>query len=149
MTMTRIHGREGGIPTFDDLKTKMIRRFGIQATSITTVLDEMCKKYRLHNKLVDLRGAMEYLRLLNSWGPDWADYGFFKVKKAEVLGFKFIDIYWEADDLNKKEKNSFKELGSKRAKWLMEALPSLQRGDQSGTVIKFDNPVTSQHGDKS
>ena len=85
----------------------------------------------------------EYLRLLNSWGFEWGDDGFFKVQNADVLGFKFYDVYWEIEDLNEKEKTSFKELGSKRAKWLMETLPSLQRDDYTVKCprCQVDSPV--------
>ena len=192
LTMKRIHGRQGKIPDFEELKDEMIGHFGKEAAVIKTVLEKMCNKYRLRYKQVDLKGAMEavassrpvvatfgltlnewgrfyeffetdgkgiltkrviditarpenpkgfghavvltsfnseYLRLLNSKGSDWADNGFFKVQNADVLGFKFYDVHWEVQDLNEKEKTSFKELGSKRAKWLMETLPSLQRDD--------------------
>ena len=192
LTMKRIHGRQGKIPDFEELKNEMIGHFGKEAAVIKTVLEKMCNKYRLRYKQVDLKGAMEavassrpvvatfgltlnewgrfyeffetdgkgiltkrviditarpenpkgfghavvltsfnseYLRLLNSKGSDWADNGFFKVQNADVLGFKFYDVHWEVEDLNEKEKTSFKELGSKRAKWLMETLPSLQRDD--------------------
>ena len=85
----------------------------------------------------------EYLRLLDSRGSDWADNGFIKVQNADVLGFKFYDVYWEIEDLNEKEKTSFKELGSKRAKWLMETLPSLQRDDYTVKcpICRVDSPV--------
>ena len=201
LTMKRIYGGHYGtrwyffqqpIPTFKELKDEMIGKFGKEAYSITKALDEMCKKYHLRYKPVDVKGAMEavgssrpviatfklnpdewgrfkeffitngkgiltkkeiditarpsnpkrfghavvltsfnseYLRLLDSRGSDRADNGFIKVQNADVLGFKFYDVYWEIEDLNEKEKTSFKELGSKRAKWLMETLPSLQRDD--------------------
>ena len=85
----------------------------------------------------------EYLRLLDSWGSDWADNGFIKVQNADVLGFQFYDVYWEIEDLNEKEKTSFKELGSKRAKWLMETLPSLHRDDYTVKcpICRVDSPV--------
>ena len=85
----------------------------------------------------------EYLRLLDSRGSDWADNGFIKVQHADVLGFQFYDVYWEIEDLNEKEKTSFKELGSKRAKWLMETLPSLQRDDYTVKcpICRVDSPV--------
>ena len=85
----------------------------------------------------------EYLRLLDSRGSDWADNGFIKVQNADVLGFKFYDVYWEIEDLNEKEKTSLKELGSKRAKWLMETLPSLQRDDYTVKcpICRVDSPV--------
>ena len=85
----------------------------------------------------------EYLRLLDSGGSDWADNGFIKVQNADVLGLQFYDVYWEIGDLNEKEKTSFKELGSKRAKWLMETLPSLQRDDYTVKcpICRVDSPV--------
>ena len=85
----------------------------------------------------------EYLRLLDSRGPDWADNGFIKVQNADVLGFKFYDVYWEIEDLNEEEQTSFKELESKRAKWLIETLPSLQRDDYTVRCprCQVDSPV--------
>ena len=85
----------------------------------------------------------EHLRLLDSRGSDWADSGFIKVQNADVLGFKFYDVYWEIEDLNKEEKTSFEELGSKRAKWLMETMPSLQRDDYTVRCprCQVDSPV--------
>ena len=206
LTMKRIHGRRGKIPTFDVLRDEMIGQFGKRAYSITKALDEMCKNYHLYYEPVNLEGAMkavassrpviatfkltlkerdkfkeffktngkgiltkkeiditarpsnskksghavvltsfnsEYLRLLDSRGSDWADNGFIKVQNADVLGFQFYDVYWEIEDLNEKEKTSFKELGSKRAKWLMETLPSLQRDDYTVKCPKcqVDSPV--------
>ena len=192
LTMKRIHGRQGKIPTFDELKDEMIGNFGKEASSIGKALKRMCRKYHLRYESVNLKKAMEavassrpviatfkltgkewdkfknffktngkgiltkkeiditarplkpkrfghavvltsfnseYLRLLDSRGSDWADNGFIKVQNADVLGLQFYDVYWEIGDLNEKEKTSFKELGSKRAKWLMETLPSLQRDD--------------------
>ena len=206
LTMKRIHGRRGKIPTFDELKDEMIGHFGKEASSITTALKKMCRKYHLRYKSVDLKGAMEavassrpvvatfkltrkewdrfkeffitndkgiltkkeiditarpsnpkrfghavvltsfnseYLRLLDSRGPDWADNGFIKVQNADVLGFKFYDVYWEIEGLNGEEQTSFKELESKRAKWLIETLPSLQRDDYTVRCprCQVDSPV--------
>ena len=85
----------------------------------------------------------EYLRLLDSRGSDWADSGFIKVQNAEVLGFKFYEVYWRIKDLNQKEKNSLKETGSECAKWLMETLPSLQRDDYTVKCprCRVDSPI--------
>ena len=67
------------------------------------------------------------LRLLNSWGEDWADIGFFRVKNADVLGFEFIDVLWEKEDLTPAEKAYFKKHGSDLARnKLIEKLPSLK-----------------------
>ena len=85
----------------------------------------------------------EYLRLLDSRGSDWADNGFIKVQNADVLGFKFYDVYWEIEDPNEKEKNSLKETGSECAKWLMATLPSLQRDDYTVKCprCRVDSPI--------
>ena len=206
LTMKRIHGRQGKIPDFEELKDEMIGHFGKEARPIKPVLEKMCKKYHLRYKPVELEDAMEavassrpviatfwltldewgrfeeffitnrkgiltkrvidirarpenpkefghavvltsfngeHLRLLNSKGPHWGDNGFFKVQNADVLGFTFYDVYWEIEDLNEKEKTSFKELESKRAKWLMETLPSLQRDDYTVKCPRCqqDSPV--------
>ena len=68
----------------------------------------------------------ECLRLLNSYGEDWADSGFFRVQRADVLGFKFIDVYWTEKDLEEEEKTYFKKQGSIVAEKLMKWLPSLK-----------------------
>ena len=222
LTMKRIYGGHDDarwyffqqpIPTFNELKDEMIGKLGKEAFSIAKALDEMCKKYHLRYKRVDVKGAMEavassrpviatfkltskewdrfkeffitngkgiltkkeiniahpsnpkrfghavvltgfnrkYLRLLDSWGSDWADNGFIKVQNANVLGFKFYDVYWEIEDLNEKEKTSFQELGSKRAKWLMETLPSLQRDDYTVNCPRCqqDSPVKKFTGNLS
>jgi len=39
------------------------------------------------------------LRLMNSWGSDWADGGFFRVQNAAVLGLSFYDVFWDEQDL--------------------------------------------------
>ena len=58
LTMKRIHGRQGKIPTFRGLKDEMIDHFGEKASNIKTVLEKRCK-YRLRYKKVDLKGAVE------------------------------------------------------------------------------------------
>ena len=68
----------------------------------------------------------ECLRLLNSWGEDWGDMGFFRVQKADVLGLEFIDVYWTEEDLKEEEITYFKKFGSINAGILMELLPSLK-----------------------
>ena len=215
LNMKRIHGRQGKIPDFEELKNEMIGLFGKGGSKIKPVLEEMCNKYHLLYKKVDLKGAMEavassrpviaafwltldewdrfyeffetnrkgiltkkkinitarppsnsntvghavvltsfngeHLRLLNSKGFHWGDNGFFKVQNADVLGFKFYDVYWEIEDLNEKEKTSFKEVGSKCAKWLMETLPSLQRDDYTAKCPRCqqDSPVKNFTGNLS
>lgn len=79
----------------------------------------------------------ESLRLMNSWGENWADRGFFKVEKAEVLGLEFIDVYLEESDLTPDERSSYRAHGSKVARKLMSLLKGLQ-------VARFTCPRCSQ-----
>ena len=83
----------------------------------------------------------ECLRLLNSWGEEWADMGFFRVQKADVLGLKFIDVYWKEDDLKEEEINYFKKFGSINAGILMEMLPSLKRAEYKCPKCSKRSPV--------
>ena len=69
----------------------------------------------------------ESLRFLNSWGEDWGDMGFFRVQNADVLGLKFIDIYWTKENLQKEEKNYFMKHGSDVSRKLMTSLASLKQ----------------------
>ena len=190
LSMRRILGREGSYPDFEEIKDEFINRFGKDGANTFSVLQEMCPKYRLHCKRVDLEGAMKAitssrpvvatfglteeewdsfenfygsnpkgiltkeeiditdrppktdviighavvltsfdskcLRLLNSRGEKWGDMGFFRVWNANVLGLKFIDVYWTEDDLKEEEIIYFKKHGSTVAKKLMELLPSLK-----------------------
>ena len=189
LSMRRILGREGSYPDFEEIKDEFINRFGKDGANTFSVLQEMCPKYRLHCKRVDLEGAMKAitssrpvvatfglteeewdsfenfygsnpkgiltkeeiditerptktdvighavvltsfdskcLRLLNSGGEKWGDMGFFRVRNANVLGLKFIDVYWTEDDLKEEEIIYFKKHGSTVAKKLMELLPSLK-----------------------
>ncbi|KAH3791247.1 hypothetical protein DPMN_144730 [Dreissena polymorpha] len=66
------------------------------------------------------------LVLMNSWGTDWADNGFFRVESADVLGLEFMDVYWTESDLLLSERNYFKVHGSEVAKTLISKLRGLQ-----------------------
>ena len=83
----------------------------------------------------------ECLRLLNSWGEDWADKGFFRVQKADVLRLRFIDVYWTKDDLKEEEITYFKKFGSINAGILMELLPSLKRAEYQCPICSKRSPV--------
>ena len=83
----------------------------------------------------------ECLRLLNSYGEDWGDMGFFRVQEADVLGLQFIDVSWKEDDLKDKEINYFKKHGSTLARQLMEKLPSLKRAEYTCPKCGKRSPV--------
>ena len=209
LSITRIHGREGGCPDFYTLREEIVKQFENDknySNGVPTirVLEKMCPRYRLQCKRVDLKGAMqavassrpvvatfrltekewdsfenfyernakgiltkkeinktnrppktpdfghavvltsfdsECLRLLNSWGEDWADMGFFRVQKADVLGLNFIDVYWTEDDLKDEERISFKKYGSTLARQLVEKLPSLKRAEYTCPKCGKRSPV--------
>ena len=199
LSMRRILGREGSYPDFEELKDEFINRFGKDGERTSLVLQEMCPKYRLKCKKVDLEGAMKAitssrpvvatfrltkdewdsfeefyerspkgiltkkeinitarlpntpttghaavltsfdskcLRLLNSYGEDWADSGFFRVQKADVLRFQFFDVYWTEEDLKEEEKTYFKKQGAIVAEKLMKWLPSLKDAEFTCPMAK-------------
>ena len=88
----------------------------------------------------------ECLRLLNSWGEDWADMGFFRVQRANVLGLNFIDVYWTEDDLKEEEIIYLKKHGSTLARRLMEKLPSLKRAEYTCPKCSKKSPVMEFSG---
>ena len=51
--------------------------------------------------------SRDCLTFLNSWGKNWADNGFFKVKNSEVLKTTFCDIFWYISDLSQEEIDSY------------------------------------------
>ena len=91
----------------------------------------------------------ECLRLLNSWGENWADMGFFRVQNADVLGLQFIDVYWTEKDLTDEEKYYFLKHGSEVARTLMNVFPSLKRAEfkcprcsEISPVMKFTGTLS-------
>ena len=86
----------------------------------------------------------ECLRLLNSWGENWADMGFFRVQNADVLRLQFIDVYWTVEDLTDEEKSYYWKHGSDVARKLMNVFPSITRAEfkcprcsKVSTVMEF------------
>ena len=76
--------------------------------------------------MVLMRCTPQCLVFMNSWGQDWADGGFFRVKDSQTLnGISFFDVYWTEDDLTPKEKARHQKKGIERAKKLAEDFPSI------------------------
>ena len=90
----------------------------------------------------------ESLRLLNSWGCQWADMGFFRVQNEDVLGLEFIEVYWEEDDLEEEEKAYFKRHGSTVARKLIESYSSLKDAQYTCPVAECSkrSPVVAFTG---
>ena len=74
------------------------------------------------------------LRLMNSWGDDWADQGFFRVQNSDVLGLKFVDVFWTLDNLSKKEKKAYEQHGAEVASKLIKSLKGIH-------VVKYKCPL--------
>ncbi|XP_061190911.1 uncharacterized protein LOC133199041 [Saccostrea echinata] len=211
LSMKRILGREGGYPDFLELRQDLIDLYGIEGANTLAVLQNVCPKYRLHCKKVDIIGAMhaitakrpvvarfrltdaewkvfskfyeehktgvltrneidlrksrygklgghavvltsfnsECLYLMNSWGTEWGDNGFFRVQNADVLDLEFIDVFWTLNDLTENEKDYHKRHGSEVADKLMKSLISLQRAkylcpvcNQTSLVTEFSGHLT-------
>ena len=47
------------------------------------------------------------LRFLNSYGTQWGDNGFFKVRNSKVINAKFMEVYIEPKDFSNEEKEKF------------------------------------------
>ena len=76
----------------------------------------------------------ESLRLMNSYGDDWADQGFFRVQNSDVLGLKFVDVFWTLNDLGKREKKAYEQHGAEVAGKLLKSLKGIQ-------VVKYKCPL--------
>ena len=50
------------------------------------------------------------MKILNSFGQDWGDNGYFRVENGDVLGMQFCEIYYDFEDLNDEEKQNFSSL---------------------------------------
>ena len=75
------------------------------------------------------------LRLMNSWGDDWADNGFFRVQNTNVLpGLKLFDVFWTLDSLSQKEKRAYDQHGPKIAAKLIGSLKGIQ-------AVKYECPL--------
>ena len=101
LAMQRIHGREGGYPTFEELKDEMIREHGTNRACTEKVLAKICPKYRLHyrNK-VSIKEAKEAISekrpvvatfyLTNT---EWDVFEeFYKANATGILTKKTLDV---------------------------------------------------------
>jgi len=89
----------------------------------------------------------ESLRLMNSWGDDWADSGFFRVQNANTLpGLTFYDVFWTLDSLSQKEKKAYKQQGPKTAAKLMRSLQGLQEARYKCPLCSVESRVVGYSG---
>ena len=57
--MNRIVGREGGIPTFSEIRNHIIREYGRKPSNTKMVLEKVCPEYRLCFREIDEIGARQ------------------------------------------------------------------------------------------
>ena len=86
------------------------------------------------------------LRLMNSWGDDWADQGFFRVQNANVLGLKFVDVFWTLSDLSEKEKRAYEQHGAVVAGKLLKSLKGIQTVKYKCPLCAFESKVDTFTG---
>ena len=68
------------------------------------------------------------LTFINSWGTDFADKGFFRVRNQATLNLKFYDVYWTLNDLKPCETQTFKNKSIEKGQNLIQKLlPGIQR----------------------
>ncbi|XP_076128276.1 uncharacterized protein LOC143109427 [Alosa pseudoharengus] len=88
----------------------------------------------------------ECLRLMNSWGSDWADGGFFRVQNADVLGLEFVDVFWTLDDLEQEEKDAYARDGAEKAKQLLDSLQGLKSAKYRCPLCSVESNVRDFSG---
>lgn len=87
------------------------------------------------------------LRLMNSWGDDWADHGFFRVQNANVLPrLKFFDVSRNDDMLSREEKEACKQRGAEIAAKLMRSLQGLQAAKYKCPLCDVESKVVDYSG---
>ena len=100
LSMLRIVGREGGYPDFFQLRTEMVSKYGEHGANTVMVLQEICPRYRLQCKEVDIVGALQAVaakrpvlarfRLTDS---EWDSFSeFYRSKPRETLTRSELDI---------------------------------------------------------
>ena len=68
------------------------------------------------------------LVFMNSWGQNFGDGGFFRVRDEKVLhNMVFFDIYWEEEDLTSSEKRAFESKGVDEWKEYLKKFKSIQK----------------------
>ena len=88
----------------------------------------------------------ESLRLMNSWGDDWADNGFFRVQNADVLGLEFVDVFWTEENLSDGEKRAYRQHGAESAAKLIRSLKGIQMAKYKCPLCTVESKVVDYSG---
>ncbi|CAF4555109.1 unnamed protein product, partial [Rotaria sp. Silwood2] len=63
------------------------------------------------------------LTFMNSWGTDFADGGFFRVRNQAVLNLQYYDVYWTLNDLKQSEIVAFTTKSNEKGQDILRNLP--------------------------
>ena len=89
----------------------------------------------------------KFLRLMNSWGTEWGDGGFFKIKNSETLReMTFIKIYVDKKRLLTKERNYAALHGGKKAATFLKNLQGLKLSQHTCPSCKLSSRVSEFKG---
>ncbi len=89
----------------------------------------------------------ESLWLMNSWGPGFADRGFFRVQNQSVLNLRFFDIYWTLNDLKPSEIEEFNQMIiNDTANWLERIPESVQSLPYECPICEQSSPANTFSG---
>lgn len=151
LSMKRILGREGGYPDFYKLRDECISHFGSHGANTLEVLSQMCPKYRMHCKIVDLKGAMKavtssrpVVATFRLTDDEWDKFQtFFREDDDEdrILTKKEIDITTRAPNtgtsghavvLTSFDSKSLRLLNSWGPKWAYKGFFRVQNADLLG-----------------
>jgi hypothetical protein len=129
-----IHARRPVVATFalDDNRWKRFSAFYKSRPKDTLMAKDMSApaggKMGGH-AVVLVRCDETSLTFMNSWGPGFANNGFFTVDKASTLEIagqsrmQFYDVYWTIEDLSDEEKTKWKEHEAKTVSNVIGVLP--------------------------
>ena len=93
LAMSRIVGREGGIPDFYVIRERIISAYGLKGAKTRYVLRDVCPEYRLHFQNVDEAGARQAINrrrpvvaTFSLYDEQWHKFSnFFKTTKKGIL----------------------------------------------------------------
>jgi hypothetical protein len=92
-------------------------------------LKEEDRKRKLGGHAVVLmKSEKDHLYLMNSWGDNWGDKGYFRIENADVLNLSystfFYDVYWTSDMLSEEEISNFDKETLRKFRELQAKLPN-------------------------
>ena len=106
LAMRRIHGLEGGYPTFEEIKDEMIREHRTNRAHTEEVLAKICPKYGLHYRTVSVKKAKKAISMKRPvlakfylTNKEWDAFEeFYKANSTGILTMKKLDVSKRPND---------------------------------------------------